>query len=262
MLVIMHIRPAGLIVALAACASSFACGEPTAPRPELTSTAPTTDVFLVAGQSNGRGPYGLSRYTDLLATLDKPTAWPTFAVEYHIRTGREVAIVNATRAGTSLTFRSDQSRSPGYLRGSWDRRGPHFGASVAMLDSALEANPLYALRGLIWVQGEADASAIERGVITGGLYERTLVDLVSRYRERYGSDLPVYIVRTGKLMECSPDYPCGQLHGRRYEGIQDGAGRSGPRGGCAPGHQHLAGHGELSAKRADVEPAALQSCGV
>jgi hypothetical protein len=200
-------KPAVLIFALATSMAMTACVDPTAPVRSFSQAETSTDLFLVAGQSNGRGPFGLSHHADLVATLSNPTAWPTFAVEYHRRTGRQVAIVNATRAGTSLTFRSDQSRTPGYLRGSWDRRGPHFGTSVAMLDSAILAHPDYTLRGLIWVQGEADAAAIERGIITGGLYERTLLDLVSRYRARYGADLPVYIVRTGKLMECSPDYP-------------------------------------------------------
>jgi hypothetical protein len=201
------IRPAFLLFALAGSAVISACSDPTAFEPQHALTAGSTDLFLVAGQSNGRGPYGLSNYTTLVNALGTATAWPTFAVEYHRRTGREVAIVNAVRGGTSLTFRSDDSRAPGYVRGSWDRRGPHFDVSVEMLASALMAHPVYTLRGLIWIQGEADAAAIDRGIISGALYERTLLDLVARYRSKYGVELPVYVVRTGKLKECSAAYP-------------------------------------------------------
>jgi hypothetical protein len=166
-----------------------ACSDPVAISRSTSHTSEPTDVFLVAGQSNARGPLGLSTYPTLKASIGTFSAWPSFAVEYHRLTGRDVSIVNARVGGSSQTWQSDRGRG----NGSWDSRGTLWAQSVAMLDS-FTAVPA----GIIWVQGEADAGAIYRGTLTRSQYERALQAMILRYREKYGP-VPFYIVRTGRL---------------------------------------------------------------
>jgi hypothetical protein len=165
-----------------------ACSDPVAISRSTSHANEMADVFLVAGQSNARGPLGLSTYDTLSASIGTFSAWPSFAVEYHRLTGRDVSIVNARVGGSSQTWQSDRGRG----MGSWDSRGSLWAQSVAMLDS-FTAYP----SGIIWVQGEADAGAIFRGTLTRSQYERALQAMILRYREKYGP-VPFYIVRTGR----------------------------------------------------------------
>ena len=160
----------------------------------------------MGGQSNARGPLGFSSYETLLSTPDAFSAWPTFAAWCARYRGADVAVVNTREGGSSQTWLSNQSRAEPYRHGSWDERGTLFDRSVAMLDSTLATRDLQ-LAGVIWDQGLADANAIDKGALTRSQYERALVRMIARYRERYGAT-PFFIIRTGRLTECLDNPYC------------------------------------------------------
>jgi hypothetical protein len=179
---------ATLAVVLAACSSDAVSP---ASR-DIVATSPGVDLFFVSGQSNARGPFGYSDPASLRADIGTFSAFPTFAIEYERLTGVPVAVYNARVGGASQTWQSDVGRN----NGSWDHKGTLWQQGVTSLDSLMAAHPDHTLRGVIWVQCEADAGAIERGTVTRGQYERALSGMIARYRAKYGA-IPFYIVRCG-----------------------------------------------------------------
>ena len=157
-------------------------------------------LFLIGGQSNARGVEGFVSSDSLVAleASGEYSAWPTFALECSTRLNYPVTIVNTRVGGSSQTYQSDQSRTEGYRHGSWDERGELWARSVSMTDSALANNPGAQLVGIVWVQGEADAGAIDRGAIELAHYQRALERMIVRYRVKYGP-ISFSIVRTGRL---------------------------------------------------------------
>lgn len=185
------------------------CDQPTAPLAVEQQHAMTggPGFFAVAGQSNGRvGYFGYKSFATLKSELaTSTTAWPLFVRECERLSGQQVGILNAgVVGGSSQTWASDQSRDSAYRHSSWDRRGTLFYKSVASIDSVTATHGLQ-LRGVIWSQGEADAGAINKGHLTRGVYEKALRDMIGRYREHYGANLPFYIIRTGRLRACTPE---------------------------------------------------------
>ena len=181
---------ASLVVVLAACSSDALSP---ASR-DIVATSAGVDLFFVSGQSNARGLLGYSDPARLRADVGTFSAIPTFAVEYERLTGVPVAVYNARVGGASQTWQSDVGRN----NGSWDHKGTLWQEGVASLDSLMAAHPDHTLRGIIWVQCEADAGAIDRGTVTRSQYERALRGMIARYRAKYGA-IPFYIVRCGAL---------------------------------------------------------------
>lgn len=170
---------------------SAGCAQAPYPTQAERSELGAAPVFLIGGQSNARGRSGFVPYDTLAADSLDFSAWPTFAAECQLRTGRQIAVVNTRVGGSAQTHHALR------VNGSWDERGVLWDASVAAMDSTLAAHPELALAGIVWMQGEADANAIDAGLQALAHYQRALERMIARYRAHYGP-VPFYIVRTGR----------------------------------------------------------------
>lgn len=185
----------------------------------LGAAAQQRSVFLAAGQSNavGKGDSARSaacaahtafeyKWTaDALVPLKDPvgeaykqlqqaatgSVWPAFAAAWHQRTGDTVIIVPAARGGASC----HQKARLGDMD-TWDTTGALFDAAVSKTTAALKKSG-GALQGIIWLQGERDANAINTGVLKPEEYHAALTGLVRRFRAALGGRVPFYIVQTG-----------------------------------------------------------------
>ncbi|MCC7395821.1 MAG: hypothetical protein IT455_02025 [Planctomycetes bacterium] len=177
--------------------------------PCLGARAQQVDVFIVIGQSNAVGAgvaallpaeFQLPERVRLLGTAarDRNTFGPELGLAERLAAGlpeRTLAIVKHAASGTSL----HGDWRPG--RGEWDQQG--FGAEFAQFRSVL-ARDLAALRaerlepivrGVVWVQGEADASVTAPADAAASYGER-LAGFVRRVRSSVGcADLPFVIVQ-------------------------------------------------------------------
>jgi hypothetical protein len=174
-------------------------------------------VYLVAGQSNaqGMGDAALStkastnawQYSfakDSLLPLADPcgfdelsfkpsasgSAWPSFAAEYSGKSGRSILIVQAARGGSSCTKASELGSY-----GTWAESGQLFSNSILKTKAALKKTS-GSLAGIIWLQGERDANAINDKKQTVNQYKAGLKNLIERFQLELG-DIPFYIVLTG-----------------------------------------------------------------
>ena len=126
------------------------------------------------------------------------SAWPSFAVTYYNATGRYVCFVPTAVGGTSQTYQGD----PG--AGNWDdpsHGGTLYGTSVTQFNAALvaltAAGYVPKVCGVLWDQGETDATQINNAVITSAQYLAALQAMIARYRSTYGAAMPFYIFQTG-----------------------------------------------------------------
>ncbi|SHM73951.1 protein of unknown function [Chitinophaga jiangningensis] len=184
----------------------------------LTATAQCS-IFLAAGQSNavGKGDSSSSVHPapatafeykwqhNTLVPLEDPAGedyehlqqattgsmWPAFADAYHQRTGDTVIIVPAARGGASC----HQKARLGDMD-TWDTSGNLFTAAVAKAKAAAALSQ-GTLKGIIWLQGERDANAINSGVLQPDEYKAALINLIRRFRHALGTQVPFYIVQTG-----------------------------------------------------------------
>ena len=182
---------------------------------------PPIDVFLVAGQSNamGRGdaeispdvPRGFAyEYTGSdIEPLDDPvgwsfedtdqaqtgSAWPAFGLGWFFY-GRTCALVPVARKNTAQVDDADSGD------GNWDSSGElRYTASDATNEAVAwlsEEGYDPTVRGVVWVQGERDAAAIDQGRISKDDYEEGLAEMIDFYREEIGVHLPFYINQTGR----------------------------------------------------------------
>lgn len=194
-----------LTVVLAALASDAWSQDATAFDPDRL-----VDVFVVAGQSNAVGtgvvehlPDGFEvpanvRLLGAAALGSRPTFGPELGLAERVGRAlpdRRIAIVKHAVSGTSL----HTAWVPG--EGDWDRAsfGPQFRRFLAMLERDLGAlraagdEPV--LRGLVWVQGEADAR-FDAPDGAAAAYRDRLAHFVRRVREETGvADLPFAIAQ-------------------------------------------------------------------
>ena len=191
------------------------------------SVAPgNVDVFLIAGQSNGRGigtsslsptvptgkvlRYGhdgsISDANDPLTNAvnsgqnaNTGCAWPSFGLTLFSATQRKVLFVQTCHGATSQV-------NLGNPASTWDTGGTLFPQAIAALNAALTAAitagyaPVF--RGVLWCQGEQDAIAINGSMITQGQYITALTAMIARFRAAtiggttYPA-MPFYLFRTG-----------------------------------------------------------------
>lgn len=184
-------------------------------------TAQTSKLFLVAGQSNcvGMGDASLSVVCDTswafeykashnsLAPLKDPvgenyfsfqqastgSAWPSFAYNYHRLTSDTIVLVPAARGGSSCNKKAEIPND-----GTWDTSGKIllFPDAVTKTKMAEQKTGL-SLSGIIWIQGERDANAINSRQLTEDEFKKSMEDLISRFRDKLGASVPFYIVQTG-----------------------------------------------------------------
>jgi hypothetical protein len=180
-----------------------------------------TRLFLIAGQSNAVGmgdssqsvtckPETAFEYRFLshnLVPLKDPTGIheldfqvantgsiaPALAERYHEISGKKVVIVAAAKGGSSCHRKAELKDN-----GTWDTAGnlTLFEKAVEKTQKAMQKTDL-PLSGIIWLQGERDANAINENKLTQEAYETALENLIVRFRKALGQHLPFYIVLTG-----------------------------------------------------------------
>jgi len=184
-------------------------------------TAQTTKLFVVAGQSNcvGMGDASLSVVCDSSSAFEYKasqnsstplkdpvgenylsfqqastgSAWPSFAYYYHLLTNDTIIIVPAARGGSSCNNKAEIPNC-----GTWDTSGdillfPNAVTKTKMAEQKTELP----LSGIIWIQGERDANAINSKQLTEEEFKKSMKDLISRFRDALGASVPFYIVQTG-----------------------------------------------------------------
>lgn len=176
-------------------------------------------LFLVAGQSNsvGKGNASLAPaimpgvayeyvyQTDSLRPLIDPvganeldfesassgSAWPAFADTFYQLTGDTIVLVPASRGGSSCHEKAELDNY-----GTWAVSGRLFNNALRKVEAAMKKTGL-PLSGIIWLQGERDANAINSGKLAQAAYERSLKELIVRFRTAMHASTPFFIVKTG-----------------------------------------------------------------
>ncbi len=187
----------------------------------MTTQAQQQRLFLIAGQSNavGQGDKSASVYckpgtafeysaaTDSLSPLQDPAGYnelnferarsgsiaPAFAAAYHQLTGNKVIIVSAARGGSSCHEKAELENY-----GTWSVSGrlSLFNDAVEKVKRACDKTKL-PLSGVIWLQGERDANAINDHKLTAEEYRLALQSLIAGFRKAMQYNVPFYIVQTG-----------------------------------------------------------------
>lgn len=127
------------------------------------------------------------------------TIGPAFAKRMYELTKNEIYMVSAARGGASCHRKAWLS-----TYNTWDVEGGLFDDAVAKIDAAVEATNT-TLSGIIWMQGERDANAILDKQLTAMEYKDALKDVILRFRKKYGTDLPFYIVLIGYQQDRESD---------------------------------------------------------
>jgi hypothetical protein len=178
-------------------------------------------LWLIAGQSNavGKGDSTMSptckegmawEYaftSDALVPLADPAGVkelnfeqagsgslaPAFASAMVEQRNAPIVIVSAARGGSSCHQKAELNNY-----GTWDAQGRLllFGDAVRKVNAAKKKTGL-PLSGILWVQGERDANAINDKKLTPMEYETALTDLIARFRKALERDVPFYIIQTG-----------------------------------------------------------------
>lgn len=186
----------------------------------MQSHAQTTALFLLAGQSNAVGQgdssssvtcshataYEYKEVSDSLVPLADPvgentaafqqantgSVAPAFAKTYHELSGQKIVILSAARGGSSCHVKAELDHM-----GTWDEQGKLLlmGPAIQKTKSALRKTGS-SLDGILWLQGERDANAINAKQLTAQEYKESLLSVISRFRKAFG-EVPFYIVLTG-----------------------------------------------------------------
>ncbi|MFA4868564.1 MAG: sialate O-acetylesterase [Pedobacter sp.] len=182
-------------------------------------------LYLVAGQSNCVGAGDSTKSVHVLSStafeykhkdkslveLSDPvgenffgfgrassgSAWPAFAKQLHELTSDTIMLVPAGRGGSSCHAKAEMRDY-----GTWDKGGYLLEHSVSKTKAAMELTSL-PLSGIVWIQGERDANAINSGDMTAKEYRQALESVVDRFRNEMGKTVPFYIVSTGNYRDHS-----------------------------------------------------------
>jgi hypothetical protein len=176
------------------------------------------DVFLIAGQSNAVG-YGtitsdsptptpgtaykfvdgkIQAESDPTGSSGGASAWPAFAVTYYNLTGHKIAFVPTAVGATAQVAAADTGG------GNWDTTGTLYANSIDKTADAMAAfrgagfTPVF--KGILWDQGESDATAIDAATITVDQYKAQFLTMIANYRNAYGTSIPFYIFRIGSAI--------------------------------------------------------------
>lgn len=177
-------------------------------------------TFLLAGQSNATGQgdklasnslyhsrnaFEYDVILDSIKGLQDPSGqkWkdlepansgsilPAFAFSLTQNTKKPVVVITAARGGSSCHQKAELSNY-----GTWDQSGNLFQQAQEKVNAALKFTKSN-LSGIIWMQGERDANAINDGIMNAENYKHALVSLISRFRKEFGENIPFFIIQTG-----------------------------------------------------------------
>jgi hypothetical protein len=183
--------------------------------------AQPASLFLIAGQSNAVGQgdslhsvrcqkqtaFEYKSVSDSIVHLADPVGEdthhfqaaktgsiaPAFTKTYNASTGSKVIIVSSARGGSSCHAKAELKNL-----GTWAVEGALllFPEAARKIRKAINKVQV-PLSGVIWLQGERDANAINSKHIAEQEYKDSLADLIKRFRQNFGDRLPFYIVETG-----------------------------------------------------------------
>lgn len=185
----------------------------------MGNTTIAQHLFLLAGQSNANGQ-GDSKKSNLykrdkafeynvlldsviplkdpvgqkwklLETANTGSILPAFVQTFTNITKQNVIIITASRGGSSCSVKAELSNYS-----TWDEHGELFNQAIEKTNMAI-AKTKQKLDGIIWMQGERDANAINDGKLSADEYQACLENIVQRFRKHYGCNLPFYMVQTG-----------------------------------------------------------------
>lgn len=176
-------------------------------------------LFLLAGQSNASGQgdsilsnqllsslaYEYNITSDdikplkdpvgqnwkLLQTSNSGSVAPAFTRKFSSLTNKHTILITASRGGSSCNVKAMLANYD-----TWDYSGSLFDQTIEKTNKAILKSGLQ-LTGVIWMQGERDANAINDGVLTSFSYKNSLIALINRFKIEYGPNLGFYIVQTG-----------------------------------------------------------------
>lgn len=177
-------------------------------------------LFIVAGQSNAVGSGGApsvevadyaGQYWDwskisapVLRPLRDPvyrsynkSSWPAFGREFFALTGRKVVILNVAWGGAYVTNYGGDNTWYGENSIRRQSASTQYQALTAELG---EEGTDWTLGGLLWIQGEAEASGIANEVsgVSVATYLSGTQDVFAFFRSLTGnSNLPIYISQIG-----------------------------------------------------------------
>lgn len=173
------------------------------------------DLFLIGGQSNALGEGNasaspvpisgtvkqyvggsVSNGADPVGAANTGSAWPSFGIAYHAMTGRAVGFIPMA-VGGSAQLNAAQAEE------SWDVGGALVPLALSARDDAVAAfiaagfNPVF--RGVLWLQGEADAAAITAHPtsIDATDYRTAFVNMINRFRAAPFDQTPFFVFRLG-----------------------------------------------------------------
>ena len=187
----------------------------------IVNTLLAQSLFFLAGQSNACGMGDSSKSNlnisknafefDVLMNAVKPLRdpvgqlWggletakrgsiaPAFSKSYADLSNKNVIMFTAARGGSSCCNKAELGNY-----GTWDTVGHLLllpiavnKAKMAMVKTGLS------LRGIIWMQGERDANAINDSKQTKEEFKESLKSVIVRFRDSLGRDIPFFIVKTG-----------------------------------------------------------------
>jgi len=122
---------------------------------------------------------------------------PSFAYHYSLNTQKNCFIVQCAKGGSALNEVAETNNW-----GNWGPNGELLGHSFTKIDLAIAKTKL-PVKAIIWSQGENDGTAIGVGRLTKEAYEISLIELIQKYRLKYGNNLPFIIIETGRHFNCS-----------------------------------------------------------
>ena len=176
-------------------------------------------LFIVAGQSNAAGyvpqAYESAAYcgqlwdyrpnVNKLVPLKDPTnprysdygsAWPAFARHFFEITGRKSVIVNVAKGASYVTNHSENT-----WYGEDDTNELRVIAStqfMAVTEALGTAETDYILGGILWIQGEAEATGLGQGTISVSEYKSGTLDVFRFFKEMTANpDLQIYMSQIG-----------------------------------------------------------------
>ncbi|MGO1751602.1 MAG: sialate O-acetylesterase [Psychroflexus sp.] len=181
--------------------------------------------FLVAGQSNamGVGHKEKSIHQDNINVLEYNSKYDDFTIlndpvgeshmgfqkaqtgsfipalgyTYNKLTNRQVIIIQAAKGGSALTKKAETNNW-----GNWSPTGTLFQQSISKIEMMksciINENNSFKLNAIFWSQGENDGQAIARNKITKKEYKKSFINLINRYKEEYGNQVPFIIIETGR----------------------------------------------------------------
>ncbi len=166
------------------------------------------DVFLISGQSNAVGQqiggqsilpvrsFHAARFLDgQLQELNGLGAWKSFALRYFNLTQRRVIFIPTSVPGTGTNSLSS------FGRGHWAPDQAIFKKSVSDFETGrtklISDGYQVHFKGVLWVQGENDADAINSSLQTVEHYSSSLQKIINAYRTEISDAHQFFIFQTG-----------------------------------------------------------------